>query len=259
MTVLLRALLAAGLAVVLVAPAALADRRYFVNSYTPYLAAEGNLELETHTIARSGLEGTTATGFTNRLEFEYGMTDRLTTAVYLNFVQSLEEDAASRFDGPSLELIYQLADPGKLPVDPAAYLEVRANGTEVEVEPKLLFARRIYRLVAVMNLVGEYEHINVSGADDETEKAYEVTTGLSREIGRRFAFGVEAVYSQALVDEGPDPARWLLGPTINIQTPKVQRALGWHWQASGSPASSGGLNLTDFPRSEVRLLLGVNL
>lgn len=259
MNVLSRALLAAGLAVVLVAPAALADRRYFVNSYTPYLATEGSLELETHTIARTGLEGTSATGFNNRIEFEYGMTDKLTTAVYLNFVQAPEEDAASRFDGPSLELIYQLAEPGKLPLDPAAYLEVRANGTEVEVEPKLLLAKRIYRLVAVMNLVGEYEHINVSGAEDETEKAYEVTTGLSREIGRRFAIGVEAVYAQGLVDDAPDPARWLLGPTLNIQTPKVQMALGWHWQASGSPATSGNLNLADFPRSEVRLILGVNL
>jgi hypothetical protein len=259
MTVLSRALLATGLAVVLVAPAALADRRYFVQSYTPYLATEGSLELETHTIARSGLDGTSATGFTNRIEFEYGMTDRLTTAVYLNFVQAPEAEAASRFDGPSLELIYQMAEPGKLPVDPAAYLEVRANGSEVEVEPKLLLARRIYRLVAVMNLVGEYERINAGDEAGETEKAFEVTAGLSREIGHRFAVGVESVYSQGLVDEGPDPSRWLVGPTVNIQTPKVQMALGWHWQASGSPASSGGLNLTDFPRSEVRLLVGINL
>src|SRR5262245_58349558 len=35
-------------------PAAGADRRYFVQSYTPYLAPAGNLELETITVARSG-------------------------------------------------------------------------------------------------------------------------------------------------------------------------------------------------------------
>jgi hypothetical protein len=34
--------------------AAHADRRYFVQSYTPYLAPSGNLELEAFSIARSG-------------------------------------------------------------------------------------------------------------------------------------------------------------------------------------------------------------
>jgi hypothetical protein len=255
----LRVLSLALFSLVLAAPAAHADRRYFVQSYTPWLAPAGNLELETHTIALSGQSGAEATGWQNRLEFEYGVTDRFTAAAYLNFVQAPVEDAASRFDGPSLEFIYQLATPGRLPVDPAAYLEVRANGDEVEVEPKLLLARRIYKLVAVANAVGEFERITAGDAKGETEKVLELTLGASREVGRSFAFGVESVYSRELLDESPDASRWLLGPTINLQSPRVQLALGWHWQVNGSPATSGSLNLADFPRSEVRLILGVNL
>lgn len=254
-----RVLLSACLLLVLASPAARADRRYFVQSYTPWLAPAGNLELETITVARSGQGEAAATGWQNRIEFEYAMTDRFTAAAYLNFVQAPEENAASRFDGPSLEFIYQLAEPGALAVDPAAYFEVRANGSELELEPKLLFARRVYRLVGVVNVAGEFERITTGEERGETEKAVEVTAGLSRELGRMFALGVEGVYTRELLDGTPDASRWLVGPTINVQTPKIQMALGWHWQASGSPATSGSLNLADFPRSEVRFLLGVEL
>src|SRR5262245_63419420 len=90
----------------LVPAAAHADRRYFVQSYTPYLAPAGNLELEATSIARSGQGDTTATGWENRVEFEYGVTDRLTGAFYLNFVQPPGPGAPLTFDGPSLEFIY---------------------------------------------------------------------------------------------------------------------------------------------------------
>lgn len=241
------------------ASGARADRRYFVQSYTPYLGESGELELEAHSIARSGQGDSTGTAWENRIEFEYGVTDRLTGAMYLNFVQPQGADASSKFDGPSLELIYQLSEPGELFVDPAAYFEVRANGSEVEMEPKLLLGKRIHQLVTVVNLVGEFEHVHAGEDKGTTEKALGLTVGMSREIGKVFAIGLEGVYTREFQDEGPDDSRVLLGPTINLQTPKIQLALGWHPQITGNPESSGGLNLTDFPRSEVRLTLGVDL
>lgn len=247
------------LAGLLLAAPAHADRRYFVQSYTPWVQPSGNLELETITIARSGQDGATATGFGNRIELEYGVTDQLTAAAYLNFVQAPEVDAPTRFDGPSLEFLYRLAEPGSLAIDPALYLEVRANGSELEFEPKLLLARRIYKLVGVLNAIGEFERITAGDEKGETEKALGVSAGLSRELGKSFALGVESVYTRELLDEGDDPARWLLGPTLNVQRDKVQLSLGWHVQVAGSPATRDGLNLADFPRSEVRLLLGVEL
>jgi len=241
------------------APAAGADRRYFVQSYTPYLAPAGNLELETITVARSGQNDLPGTEWQSRFELEYAVADRFTAAAYLNFVQDAYESAPMRFDGPSLEFIYQLAPPTTLPVDPAAYLEVRANGDELEFEPKLLLARRVYRLVGVMNVIGEFEHHTAGDEAGETEKNLLVTAGFSREIGRTFAFGLESVYERGFGDESEHPSSWLLGPTVNFQTTRVQLALGWHPQISGSPSTHGNLNLADFPRSEVRLILGVNL
>ena len=242
-----------------IASAAHADRRYFVQSYTPYLSAAGDLDLEFHSIARSGQGDSTGTAWDNRVEFEYGITDRLTAAAYLNFVQASGVDSPMMFDGPSLEFIYQLVPPGKWPVDPAAYLEVRANGSEIEMEPKLLLGRRIYKLVTVMNVIGEFEHHTAGAEKNTTEKNLHLTAGASREIGHQVAIGLEAVYTHEFADHGPDATRLLLGPTVNLQADKVQLALGWHPQVSGSPTSSGGLNLADFPRSEVRLIVGVEL
>src|SRR5438270_13471833 len=92
-----------------------ADRRYFVQSYTPYLAPAGNLELEVTSIALSGQGDSTATAWQNRIELEYGITDRLTGAAYLNFVQPPGLGAPMTFDGPSMAFIYRLAEPGALP------------------------------------------------------------------------------------------------------------------------------------------------
>jgi len=243
----------------LAAGSAHADRRYFVQSYTPYLAPAGNLELEVTSVAASGQGDTTGTAWENHIEFEYGITDRLTGAAYLNFVQPAGVDAPLTFDGPSIELIYRPADPGRLPVDPALYLEVRESGSELELEPKLLLARRIYQLVSAVNVIGEFERHDEGPDRGWSEKTLHVTAGASREIGHVVAVGLEAVYTRSFVDAGPNPSSIQFGPTINLQTTRAQIALGWQPQLSGRPATNAGLNLSDFPRSEVRLIVGVEL
>jgi len=236
-----------------------ADRRYFVQSYTPYVAPAGNLELETWAIARAGQGDSTNAAWQTRAEFEYAVTHRLTAAAYFNFVQDAG-GAPQRFDGPSLELIYQLAEPGKLPVDPAAYFEVRANGTEVELEPKLLLGRRMDTWVAAANAIGEIEYLlDAPPGYESTEKAMKVTLGLSRELGSTLAVGLEGFYTTEFEEGASNPSAYFLGPTINLQSTKLQLSVGWHAQIAGSPKTSKDLNLADQPRSEFRLILGLDL
>src|SRR5439155_8014579 len=168
--------------------AAHADRRYLLQSYTPYLAPAGTLELEVHSNAFSGRGDSTGTSWQNRAEFEYAINDRLTGAFYLNFIQSADASSAQRFDGPSIELIWALAERGRIPLDPAAYLEARENGDELEVEPKLLLAHRHGKVVRAVNLIREFEKHH-RGPGHETEKGMSVATGVSREFGTAFALG----------------------------------------------------------------------
>lgn len=237
-----------------------ADRRYFVQSYTPYVAPAGNLELETWAIAREGQGDSTNTSWQTRAEFEYAITNRLTGAAYLNFAQSGEAGAPQRFEGPSLEVIYQLAEPGRLLLDPAVYFEVRESGEELELEPKLLLGRRHDAWVAAANVIGELEYLhNAAPGDPDQEKKLEVTLGVSRELGAWFAVGIEGRYQREFADQASDPAAFFAGPTINLQSSKVQLAIGWHPQVAGSPGTNGGRNLADAPRSEFRMILGVGL
>ena len=65
-------------ALALIASASRADRRYFVDSYTSYLAPAGTLEMEMWSTALSGQGDSTNTSWANRVEFEYAITHRLT-------------------------------------------------------------------------------------------------------------------------------------------------------------------------------------
>jgi len=235
-----------------------ADRRDFVQSYTPYLAPAGNLEMETWAIAREGQGDSTNTAWQTRVEFEHSLTDRITGAAYLNFVQ--DAGGPQQFDGPSLEIIYQLAEPGRMPLDPAVYFEVRENGEELELEPKLLLGRRHDAWVAAANVIGELEYLHDAppGRPDQ-EKRLELTLGVSREFGAAFAVGIEGRYQSEFLDHATDPSLLFLGPTINLQTSKVQLAIGWHPQISGSPSTHGGRNLAEAPRSEFRMIVGIGL
>lgn len=244
--------------ILVLSTSARADRRYFVQSYTPYLGAAGNLELETWAIAREGRGDSTNTAWQTRVEFEYGITNRVTGAAYLNFVQ--DPGAAQQFDGPSLEVIYKLAEPGRIPLDPALYFEVRENGEELELEPKLLLGHRFDAWVAAANVIGEFEYLHNStpGYPDQ-EKKLELTLGVSREFGAWLAVGIEGRYHSEFVDQATDPSALFVGPTINLQTQKVQLAIGWHPQVTGTPSTHGSRNLADAPRSEFRMILGVGL
>jgi len=242
---------------VLAAAAVHADRRYFVQSHTPYLAPAGNLELEVWANAAHGQGDSSGTAWENRAEFEYAINDRLTGSFYLNYVQS--DGGAQRFDGPSLELIYALGERGAIPLDPAVYLEARENGSELELEPKLLLAQRAGSWLAVANLIGEFETFHSGPEQGEWEKALELTTGVTHEWGTKLALGLEAKYVRELADEAGNPSALFLGPTLNLQTTKLQLALGWQPQIWGDPDTHGGRNVLDFPRSEVRVILGIGL
>src|SRR5262249_26741034 len=145
------------------------------------------------------------------------------------------------------------------PMDPALYLEMRENGDELEIEPKLLLAHRRGIWVGAFNLVGEYETHHAGDEKGETEKRFRTTLGITREFGAHLAFGVEGLYERALEESEGNPSAIFAGPTINVQSAEVQVALGWQPQLWGDPTSSGGLALDHFPRSEFRLILGFDL
>jgi hypothetical protein len=240
-----------------------ADRRYFVGMYTPYVAPKGSMELETWLTAMTGKQDPSEhTSWEQREEFEYAITDRLTGSFLLTYDQ--ESGGPLRFDAPSIEFVYQL--PGTIPGDPALYLETRESGEELEFEPKLLLARRVHRLVSAVNFIGEFEfrhndeELLTDGSVLRKEWAGEIAAGSTLEVGTNLSVGFEARYRAEYPNFGPRAAAiFSLGPTINLQSEKVQLSLGVHPQLWGDPQTKGNLNLVDFERTRVRVILGIDL
>jgi hypothetical protein len=161
-----------------------------------------------------------------------------------------------------VELIYQPVAEGRLPVDPAFYLEWGDNGTESEFETKLLLGRHFGRLLAVSNLVGVFEFRRGAAREEEGPHGFrsEVNSGLAWEFGPRFSAGLEARYVGEYEDFGARTAALVaVGPVLSVESRRAKLTLTVMPQVWGTPASTGSRNLVDFEKTQIRAILGIEL
>lgn len=241
-----------------------ADRRYFLHTYSPFLHPTGEMEIETWLTSRTGKQDASSTTWEPRVEFEYAMHGRLGTAAYLNFRKEPGNDL--KLHSPSLELIYSLAERGRIAGDPALYVEASETGSELELESKLLLARRQGRWLSGMNVIGEFEfrhddeELLPSGKVLKNAFAGEVSGGVAYEFGKHVAFGLESRYRSEHPNFGGQSAAMLsVGPSFNLSLGEAQFALGVLPQIWGTPSTSGRLNLDAFERVQVRAIVGIEL
>jgi hypothetical protein len=244
-----------GVLVFAVMPAGAAER--FVRSYTPYLEPRGEAELAVWSTAHSGRREDPGTAWDHRLEYEYAWTGRLTSAAYLNFAQGPEPGAPLTFDSPSLEFIYAFGDRGRVPFDPAFYLECTKHEDAVEIEPKLLFAREAGPDQQVLNLVAEFDV--GPGEADEPRQSVELISGASHEFRSGVSLGIEGGYRREFLGAGRAPASVAFGPSVGARLARAHVTVGWQPQVWGSPSTQGWLNTGDFERSEVRAIFSLEL
>ena len=250
--------LATGLA--LAAPVARADHRYFVQSYPPFVSPKGESEISVWTSALINQGSTAGAAWENRAEYEYAMGKSLTGSLFLNWSQPAGVGSPQSFDGPSLALVYAFAEPGKIAFNPSAYFEVQESGDMLSLYPSLLLGQKYGAWMAGANVIGEFEsrHGAIPG-ESRSEKVLSLTGGVSRDLGKQVALGLEARYTQVFPGGSEHPAALFLGPTLDLDADKVQLLLGWHPQLTGSPVTSQGLNLSEFAKSEFRMILSIEL
>ena len=242
-----------------------ADRRYFLYTYSPFLDPPGEMEVETWLTAKSGKRDPNAgTKWEPRAEFEYAIHGRLGAAAYLNYVK--EPGHRLKLDSPSLELVYRLADPGKIAGDPALYLETTERGDELELETKALLAHRHGRWVSGLNLIGEFEfrhddeEVLPSGAVLHNAFAGEISGGVAFELNRWVSLGLESRYRSEHPNFGGQAAALVsVGPNVNVRLGEAQLGLAVLPQVWGSPRISGSRNLDEFEKVQVRAVLGIEL
>jgi hypothetical protein len=249
-----------------------ADERFFTYVYESDVLPKGAWEFEQWVTYRKGYPGGDR-DFNQHIwdfreEFEYGMTDRLTTALYLNFRQNqmvaretgLEDSSEFSFKGVSAEFKYQLLNPNKKPVGLALYFEPTYNGNEQELEYKLLFSKQLAdKWVLAANAVFEQEWEQEEG-ETEKESVLEFTAGAAYRLTPNWSIGVEgryhSVYEGAALDEHLGTG-WFVGPNVHYGTSKWWATLTILPQVSGHP-SDGGINRTEHQTFETRLIFGIN-
>jgi hypothetical protein len=165
-------------------------------SYPYATLGKGGLELEQFvdlTPVR-GLDTTGALTFAPRgiltTELEYGLTDRLELALYVQMSEdpaSGTGDSALHFDGIKQRLRLRLAEAGEWPVDVALYGEIAELRNEFEVEAKVIIEKRVGRLQVITNLWAEHEFYY----DGRREWVVHPTAGASFDITPAVHLGAE--------------------------------------------------------------------
>ena len=240
-----------------------ADRKYFGRSYLANTLPAKAFEFELWNTARIDKSVGFYYRFQPRMEFEYGITDRLTTSLYMNFNSTQIEDATiSRkefaFDGTAVELRYRLTELGEYIVDPAVYFELTYSGSEVEYESKLILSKRVGNIISALNITSEISRDVVAS---KHEAKFEITGGLGYDVTQTVSLGLEFKNHSNFdnIYDKKENSALFIGPTINILTEKFYFTFNILAQVTGSPVSKSGLDLNGHEKYEIRTILGIEL
>ena len=242
-----------GLACGLLASAsALADERFFTYIQDADVIPKGGWEFEQWVTFRKGYPGGDHDFdqylWDFREEIEYGFTDKLSGALYLNFRQDqivaqqpgLEGSSEFSFKGVSGELKYQLLNPNTKPVGIALYFEPTYNGNELELEYKLIASKNIGdKWVLAANAVFEQEWEKEEG-ETEKESVLEFNAGVAYRFTPNWSVGLEAryhsVYEGASLERAPWHVPGFSGRTFTTARPSGGRRLRCCRRSAAIPA-----------------------
>lgn len=192
-----------------------ADRRSFGYTYEYATLPEGQTEVEIwHTQARDTWHSDSPQRFEEKIEIEYGVTDRFDMAMYTVFAESSDENL--RLDAVRIENRYRFADRGEWPVDTIAYLELAKDfdASIYEVEAKAIVSRDFDKLLVAANAIGE---IAFGNNVPHRDLSLGWSVGATYEINPKVRLGVE---SWGANEDNPDgngtTLRASVGPAISL-------------------------------------------
>ena len=126
-----------------------------------------------------------ASDWNQKIELEYGITDRLNVALYQVYEQSADSNSLS-YVGYNIEVKYRIAEQNQLPVDILLYAEHEVSTIEGGVnEGKVVLAKEIGKLSIAYNQI--YEKV-----DNEHQGDHGYAAGMCYEIIPWLRIGVES-------------------------------------------------------------------
>lgn len=242
---------------------AAADARHFAYSYeADSILEQGHWEFEQWVTHRNGRATGIFRAFDLREEVEYGLLERLTTALYLNFqdvhsegVVGVADRDAMEFKGVSSEWKYMLSSPNLHPLGLLLYFEPTYEGEELELEGKVVLQHNFgERWVWVVNATAEPEWEFLAGGTAK-ELALEFTSGLAYKLHPHWSTGLEVRNHHTFADfSDHEPSPLFVGPNLHWET-----ARGWATFIilPQIPGMAGDRVLDQHEKVEARLIAGV--
>ena len=180
--------------------------------------------------------------FDLQTELELGLSDRWELGFYL--VGRQPADGPFAFRGLKQRLRGRFADEGDLPVDLGVYLEVSELADALELEQKLIVAKRFGALLLAANLSFEQA---VPYAGGEVEVVFNPSAGLSWAASPAVSLGLE--YRIDGETSKLDGADHYLGPVLMLMKGEYSATIGGYAHLGGE--SDGDVFF--------RILLGIGL
>ena len=253
-TVLATGILALGLSTTLQA-----DERHFAYSYeADSILPKGKVEIEQWVTLRSGKENGIYSRWDLRQEIEYGFTDTLTAALYLNstskYISGVNGQTNTNgvtFEGVSAEIKKMIRSPHLNKVGVLLYFEPSYSGREFELEEKLVLQHiRNEKWNFVTNIISEIEW-KYSSEETEEESVLGITSGVSYQLNPNLSYGLEARYKGIFegIYSDYEATTVYLGPNIHFGTEKIQ--------LTGAVLKQVTNELVEGESLEVRIIAGI--
>lgn len=233
--------------IVAIASAAHATPRPFPYTYQYATTPAGEVEVEQYVDVQPGDvvvdgEEVTRLGFGLQTELEVGLSDHWEAAIYL--VSRQPPGGPFEFRGLKERVRGRFAEEGELPIDIGVYLEAIQYADALELEQKLILAKRAGAFQMALNLTIE-EEIPWSGGETEIELA--PSLGLGWSFSPLFTLGLEYRF-EGETEELGEADHWL-GPTLHFAHRDDFLTLGVYGHLAGEAEAD----------LAARLLIGIGL
>jgi hypothetical protein len=195
--------------------------------------AKGSAEIEFwDTAVTQDIHARSASDWNQKVELEYGITDRLNASLYQVYDQEADSNSLT-YVGYNFELKYRVAEANELPVDMLLYAENEVSTIEGNIfEGKVILAKDMGKLNISYNQIFERVYSTRKGE-------HEYAAGASYEIVSWLRLGLESKGSYT-------EREYALGPTISWIGSRIWANIGAVY----------GMNDRTNDR-EVRFVLGV--
>lgn len=243
-----------------------AQDRQMVRTYQSSVQPKGGFDIEFWNTLHTGRDYF-YTRLDQRLEFEYGVTDKFQSAFYLNASHAATGSKDTSFTGIikesefsfSNELKWQVLDPSANTIGLGFYTEYTIGSSGGELEEKIIIDKRTEKNIFAYNAVGEYE-MNWNVIKGKTEIAKELT--LENDLGfmhlftPSFGLGIEASNQNVLVNNTLQYAVVYAGPTLYLSTGNHYVMVNIFPQLTNLAGNDKPLELNDREKIEIRLFVG---